>query len=88
MRMGTFRRPLLFVPWLPRQLWLNDVEKANADVRIPPHRKRPADILIFSSAVRNRALREPDDGRESVFVLEWSLSLIGSGRADGNGSSV
>jgi hypothetical protein len=65
--------------------WLNDVKETDADVRIPPHRKRPPDIVVFSSAARNRAYREPDDGRESVFVREWRLSLIGSGRADGDG---
>ena len=70
------------------QLWLNDVEEADADVRIPPHRKRSAYIFVFSSAAGNRAYREPDDGRESVCVLEWRLPLIGGGHADGNGSSI
>ena len=66
----------------------SDVEETNAKVRIPPHRKSPADTLVFSSAARNGACREPDDGSESVLVLEWRLPLIGSGRTDGNGSSI
>lgn len=71
-----------------QHLWLNDVEETNADVRIPSHRKRPTNVVVFSSATRNRALRKSKRGGESVFILEWRLSLIGSCRADGDGSSI
>lgn len=70
------------------RLRLNDVEETNADVRIPSHRKRPTNVVVFSSAARNRALRKSERGRESVFVLEWRLSLIGSCRGDGDSSSI
>lgn len=71
-----------------QHLWLNDVEETNADVRIPSHRKRPTNVVVFSSAARNRALRKSERGGESVFVLEWRLSLIGSCRGDGDSSSI
>ena len=79
---------LVFYPLASSHSWLNDVEEANADVSIPPHGKRPANTLVFSSAAGNRTLRKSQGGRKSVFVLEWRLSLIGSCCADGDGSSI
>ena len=80
------RGPASFLP--PNPLWFNDVEETNADVHIPPHRKRPANTFVFSSSARNGALRESEGGRKSIFVLERRLSLIGSCCADRDGSSI
>ena len=69
------------------QLWLNDVEQTDADVRIPPHGQDPGDVFVFSGAARDFAYREAQDGGESVFVLKWCLPLISSGRAHRDGPS-
>src|SRR5215472_1707782 len=64
------------------------VKQADADIGIPPHRERSPSVLVFSSASRNCADREAYDGCEPEFILKWRLPLIGSGRADCNGSTI
>jgi hypothetical protein len=44
---GRLKRLL---PLASLQLWLNDVEQTDADVRIPPHGQDSADVFVFSGA--------------------------------------
>jgi len=85
-RTNSKKRGLLPLLW--NQLLLNEVKEADADVRIPPHRQRSVDLLVFSGAGSDRAYRKARHGRESEFVREWCLPLVCSGRAHRDGSSV
>src|SRR5262245_1785891 len=46
------------------------------------------DVLVLSGAAGDFAHREADNGRESVFILEWRLPLIGRSRGHRDGSAV